>query len=94
MYTVILNTKRQENNFAKNRLVKGLQVLDKAAEAIAQLKIDIDKMAPELEATKKELEVTMVDLSKKREHATAERAIVAKDEAEARVQESEAAALK
>lgn len=51
-------------------------------------------MAPELEATKKELEVTMVDLSKKREHATNERAIVAKDEAEARVQESEAAALK
>ena len=94
MYSVILKEKREQNNKAKHRLVVGLQVLEKAAEAIAQLKLDIDKMQPELEQTKKELETTMQDLTVKREVAANERAIVAKDEADARVQESEASALK
>jgi hypothetical protein len=43
----------------KNRLLTGLQVLDLAAVEISKLKIHIDKMQPELEITKKEVEKTM-----------------------------------
>ena len=66
MYTVILKQKKQENHLAKNRLVIGLQVLEKAAVAIEELKIEIDEMQPELERTKKALEITMADLAVKR----------------------------
>jgi len=51
-------------------------------------------MQPELEATKKQLAITMADLSVKKEAAEIDRDIVAKDEAEARTQEMEAEALK
>ena len=87
MYTEILKVKRVKNVEAKQRLVTGLEVLEKAATAIDGLKADIAKMKPELEKTKKILTATMADLSVKKEAAEADREIVAQDEAEARTQE-------
>lgn len=62
--------------------------------AIDGLKKEIADMAPKLAETKKMLEVTMADLSVKKEAAEADREIVAKDEQEAREQEQEAETLK
>jgi len=39
--------------------LKGLKVLEEAAIEIAKLKEEIDRMAPELEKTKKDVEKTM-----------------------------------
>ena len=94
MYKDILVKKRESVLFAKNRLVTGLTVLDKAAVEIASLQKTIDEMQPELEATKKLLGETIAQLNIEQEAAEKEREIVAKDEAEARTQEAEAAALK
>lgn len=83
MYKTILFDKRKEIEFQKNRLLKGLQVLEEAAVEIAKLKTNIDNMTPQLEITKKEVEKTMHDLSHDRALADEEKEIVAKDEAEA-----------
>jgi len=69
-------------------------VLEKAGVEIASLKDHIDKMAPELEVTKKDVAATMEQLAVDRADADAEKEIVAKDEAEATQQEAEAATLK
>jgi len=84
MYVTILKEKRIKNDSASQRLIVGLKVLEGAAHAIDGLKSEIAKMAPVLEATKKELTITMADLSVKKEAAEAEEIIVARDEAEAR----------
>ena len=94
MYVVILKDKRIKNTNAAQRLVTGLQVLEKAAVAIDGLKDEINKMAPVLEETKKNLTLVMEDLAVKKEAAEADEVIVARDEAEARAQEAEAEALK
>ncbi len=94
MYVDILKEKRIKNSQASQRLITGLDVLDKAAVAIDGLKADIAKMQPELEKTQKLLKQTMADLTVKQEAADADREIVAKDELEARQQEQEAEALK
>lgn len=94
MYKVILSEKRRENEIQKTRLQKGLQVLEEAGIEISKLKVHIDKMTPELEITKKEVEKTMIILSKDKSEADAEKLIVAKDEAEASQQEAEAEVLK
>jgi dynein heavy chain len=93
-YTTILRAKRKAIAFSKNRLVGGLQVLEKAGVEIASLKDHIDKMAPELEVTKKDVAATMAQLAVDRADADAEKEIVAKDEAIATQQEAEAASLK
>ena len=93
-YATILRNKRKTIEFSKNRLVKGLEVLEKAAVEIAKLKEHIDAMAPELEVTKKDVAATMAQLAVDRADADAEKEIVAKDEAEATQQEAEAATLK
>ena len=82
-YTTILRSKRKTIAFSKNRLVRGLEVLEKAGVEIASLKDHIDKMAPELEITKKDVAATMAQLAIDRADADAEKEIVAKDEAEA-----------
>lgn len=94
MYVVILKDKRIRNTNAAQRLVTGLQVLDKAAVAIDALKVEINEMAPVLEETKKNLTIVMEDLAVKKEAAEQDEIIVARDEAEARAQEAEAEALK
>jgi len=53
MYVVILKKKRAQNSSACQRLIIGLDVLEKAASAIDILKTEIARMQPELEATKK-----------------------------------------
>jgi len=83
MYKSILFGKRSEIEFQKNRLLRGLQVLEDAAIEIAKLKEHIDKMTPELEITKKDVEKTMNQLYHDKAEADEEREIVAKDEAEA-----------
>lgn len=82
-YSTILRSKRKTISFSKNRLVKGLEVLEKAGIEIAKLKDHIDKMAPELEITKKDVAKTMAQLAIDKADADAEKEIVAKDEAEA-----------
>jgi len=84
MYVTILKEKRIKNESASQRLITGLEVLEKAATAIDGLKADIAEMQPELEKTKKLLTATMADLAVKKEAAEADREIVAQDEAEAR----------
>ena len=69
-------------------------MLEKAGIEIASLKDHIDKMAPELEITKKDVAATMEQLAVDKADADAEKEIVAKDEAEATAQEAEAALLK
>jgi dynein heavy chain len=83
LYKTILFDKRREVDFQKNRLLKGLKVLEEAAIEIAKLKDNIDKMTPILEVTKKDVEKTMQQLSHDRSEADEEKDIVAKDEAEA-----------
>jgi dynein heavy chain, axonemal len=82
-YGTILATKRKSVERAKNRLVGGLQVLDKAAIEIAKLKDHIDKMAPELEVTKKDVAATKERLTVEKEAAYKKKEVVAKQEAEA-----------
>jgi dynein heavy chain len=94
LYKSILKNKRKEITGSRNRLVKGLEVLEKAAIEIAKLKDEIDKMAPDLEKTKKEVEETVEIIKRDSADADVEKEIVAKDEAEARAQEAEASTLK
>lgn len=82
-YGTILRSKRKAVEWAKNRLVKGLQVLEKAGTEIATLKEQIDAMAPDLERTKKEVAATMETLAVEKKDAAEVKEIVAKDEAEA-----------
>jgi len=92
-YSSILRSKRKAIEFSKNRLVGGLKVLEKAGIEIASLKEHIDKMAPELEVTKKDVAATMAQLAIDTADADKEKQIVAKDEAEATQQEAEAETL-
>ena len=48
-------------------------MLEEAAIEIAKLKVIIDKMTPELEVTKKEVEKTMIVLSKDKADADQEK---------------------
>jgi len=54
-----LREKRKTIAFSKGRLDKGLIVLEKAGIEIAALQVHINKMAPELAVTKKDVETTM-----------------------------------
>lgn len=93
-YANILRDKRKKISFSKNRLVTGLQVLEKAGIEIAKLKDHIDKMAPELAITKKDVAETMAQLAIDKADADAEKEIVAKDEAIATAQEENADLMK
>ena len=93
-YGTILKQKRKTISFSKNRLVTGLEVLEKAGIEIAKLKDHIDKMAPELAVTKKDVAETMAQLAIDKADADAEKEIVAKDEAIATKQKDEADEMK
>lgn len=93
-YANILRSKRKKILFDKDRLVKGLEVLEKAGVEIASLKAHIDKMAPELAITKKDVAETMAQLAIEKADADKEKEIVQKDEQEATAQEAEAEVLK
>jgi dynein heavy chain len=84
-YAKILRDKRDQIMRAKNRLVKGLEVLKEAGIEIAKLNDHITAMAPELEVTKKDVAETMKKLAVDKEAADKEKEIVAKDEAEATI---------
>jgi len=89
-YAVILRQKRKSISFSKGRLEKGLIVLEKAGVEIAALQEHINKMAPELAVTKKDVAATMANLAVEKADADQEKEIVAKDEAIASAQEEEA----
>jgi dynein heavy chain len=93
-YGTILKNKRKTVNFSRNRLVAGLEVLKKAGVEIATLQEEIVVMTPTLERTQREVAATMETLAVEKADADAEREIVAKDEAEATQQETEAETLK
>jgi len=93
-YATILKSKRRSINFAKDRLVKGLEVLEKAGVEISSLKTHIDAMAPELEVTKKDVAETMKTLAVEKADADKEKELVQKDEEVASAQEAEAEVLK
>jgi dynein heavy chain len=84
MYKVILKQTRESTLTAKNRLVRGLQVLQEAATEIAKLQKTINEMAPELEKTKKELATTLEIVAKEKADADVEKAKVAIEEEDAR----------
>lgn len=92
-YGKILKSKRTEVSNSKTRLVKGLDVLEKAQVEIDKLKLAIQEAAPKLAETKKEVAKTMEFLAVEKKDADAEREIVAKDEAIASAQEADAASL-
>jgi hypothetical protein len=73
MYKTILTEKRHTTSMAKNRLVKGLDVLQQAAVEIAILQKTINEMAPQLEETKKKLAATLEVVSKEKADADIER---------------------
>lgn len=68
--------------------------MEEAAVTIAALKIEIDRMAPELEETRKDVERTMKELHTDQEQADKDREAVQKEEAEAAAQEAEVNELK
>jgi dynein heavy chain len=92
-YGTILRNKRKSVSFAKNRLVQGLQVLEKAGIEIAKLSKQIEEMTPNLEKTQAEVAETVKTLVVEKADADVEKEQVAKEEADASAQEAEAEAL-
>jgi dynein heavy chain len=93
-YAKILKEKRVYVAQQKQRLVGGLDVLQKAGIEIKKLNQEIIEMTPELEATQKEVAETIKIVDREKADADKEKEIVAKDEAEATAQEEEAEFLK
>lgn len=93
-YAKILKEKRVYVTQQKQRLVGGLDVLQKAGVEIEKLNKQIMEMTPELEATQKEVSETLVIVDREKADADKEKEIVAADEAKASAQEEDAEALK
>lgn len=93
MYQSILKERMGYFGGQKARLERGLNVLAEAAVEIANLGEMLDKKQPELEATKIEVAKTKETIAKETVSAEETRVIVAADEAEAAVQESEVSAI-
>lgn len=93
-FAKILKEKRVYVSQQKQRLVGGLDVLEKAGIEIEKLNKEIIEMTPHLEATQKEVAETIKIVDKEKKDADVEKEIVAKDEAEATAQEEEADAMK
>jgi dynein heavy chain len=89
-YGKILKKQRKTVGDQKMRLVKGLDVLEKAQIEIDILKKQISEAAPELAKTKAEVQETVKIIEAEKKDADEERAIVSKDEAIATQQEEEA----
>ena len=90
-YQSILRERTNYFGGQKLRLEKGLNVL--AAVEIASLREMLDMKQPELESTKIEVAQTKEKITKESVAAEETRVIVAADEAEAAVQESEVSAI-
>ena len=93
MYQSILRERLDYFGGQKARLERGLNVLAEAAVEIANLSDMLDKKQPELEATKIDVAKTKEIIAKETESAEETRVVVAADEAEAAVQESEVSAI-
>lgn len=93
MYKDILQSKRKEILFQKNRLAQGLRVLAEAQVEIDKLKIMLDQKRPDLEKTQEEVEKTKIILQKDKAEADEERKTVSAEEEEATQQEQEANTL-
>ena len=92
-YQSILKERLNYFGGQKSRLEKGLNVLAEAAVEISNLREMLDKKQPELEATKIEVAKTKDIIAKETDAAEETRIIVAADEQEAAVQESEVSAI-
>lgn len=93
MYQSILQERTNYFGGQKSRLEKGLNVLAEAAVEIANLREMLDKKQPELEATKIDVAKTKEIIAKETVSAEETRVVVAADEAEAAIQESEVSAI-
>lgn len=97
LYINTLGVKRKEINVNRSRLANGLTTLKNTNASIADLKVNITKMLPELAKANEELAVTLKQVEKDKAIAdekdrvvSAEKEIVEKSAAEAKVVKDEA----
>lgn len=97
LYINTLGVKRKEINVNRSRLANGLSTLKTTNESIAVLKVNITKMLPELAKKNEELAVTLKQVDKDKAIAdekdrvvSAEKEVVEKSAAEAKVVKDEA----
>ena len=83
MYKTILGQKRKDVLAAKNRLVIGLDVMEKAQVEIVGLQKQIDEMTPDLIKTQKVIAEVLVVVNTKKAAADIERDVVSKEAAAA-----------
>lgn len=89
MYKKVLSDKRKENDFAINRLSKGLTVLKEAAVEVDQMNKKLQDDKPVLEKTLVEVDETKVVIAEETVKAEEVKAVVVVEEAEASKQEAE-----
>ena len=83
MYKKVLSDKRKENDFAINRLSKGLTVLKEAAVEVDQMNKKLQDDKPVLEKTLVEVDETKVVIAEETVKAEEVKAVVVVEEAEA-----------
>jgi dynein heavy chain, axonemal len=92
LYVNVLTQKRKEINLNRSRLANGLTTLKNTNESIAELKVNITAMLPQLAKSNEELAITLTQVNKDKAIAdekdrlvSAEKEIVEKAAAEAKV---------
>ena len=94
MYKKILKEQRDQNSTARNRLVRGLEVLKIADTEIEKMSIQLEKDQPILEKTQIQVEETQKDIAIKTEIALEKETVVEAETAIANKQASEVKAVK
>ena len=94
MYKKVLTEKRKENDFARNRLTKGLEVLKHAAIEVDNMNRQLQENQPILERTLVEVDETKKVVAEQTVEAEEVKAVVTVEEAEASKQEAEVKAIK
>ena len=94
MYKKVLNDQRKTNTTARNRLVRGLEVLKLAEIEIDKMSQQLEKDQPILERTQIEVEEMKKDIAEKTVAAEEEKTIVSAEEAIASKKEAEVKAVK
>ena len=94
MYKKILKEQRDQNSTARNRLIRGLEVLKIADTEIEKMSIQLEKDQPILEKTQIQVEETQKDIAIKTEIALEKETVVEAETAIANKQASEVKAVK
>lgn len=93
MYKKILLEKRGENDFARMRLSKGLDVLKLAAVEVDEMQKKLEAAKPELEKTSLEIEETTKIIEVQTKEANEIKAVAQVEEEKAAKQEAEVKAV-